>query len=337
MGDYIVEGVSPGTMIEILGVNFGGVSPRETCLMGNTGDISGFTAELRLDRADGPVIAVYSRDSATDGGWSSGADAVAATAEITTEVTGVHNLYLVFTQGYANFYGVSFYKEKGESSRLPEEKPAVERVNAYEDDIFVSNFGVGAGGDVISVVAGNGEDGDYIISNTGPGTIIEILGVTFGEFSPTRANLIGNTGHDAGFVIELRLDRADGPLVGVFQRDTPTDGGWSSGADKTAASFEVADTITGVHNLYLVYTAGYLNFYGISFEIDDPQAGDAEEEEAAEIPRVVGMDAQTADRPRWLLPVCIGGGVVLAAGIAAGIVVGIVLKRKGKRGPKNAG
>ncbi len=334
-GGYVLQDMTPGTIIEILGVNFGTISPKEVILMGNTGHNDGFDFELRLDSAGGPVVGHLTRDSATSGGWSSGADQEAARLEITQEITGIHNLYLVLKSGYANFYGIAFYQEVGEADQLPPEKPAVEKVNAYEDDIFVSTVGIAVGGDVISVVKGNGEDGDYIISNTGPGTIIEVLGVSFGTYSPTTANLFGNTGHNEGFVIEMRLDRADGPLVGTFTRDTPTSGGWSSGADQIAASFSITQSITGVHNLYLVYVSGYANFYGISFE---STAIPQEEDEIIDtgIPYVIGADAEPQKFSGWILAACIGGGVVVLAGVVTTVVI-LVKKNKKKGLPKGDG
>ncbi len=332
MGDYIVENVGPDTIIEILGVDFGTDAPKEATIMANTGAPEGFRAEIRLDGADGPVIGVLSRSGATDGGWSSGVTSVAATAAIDTEVTGVHNIYIYFTSGYCNFYGVTFYRTADESDRVPAVKDPVPKVDAYEDDICVYNVGVGAGGDVISVVAGNGTDGDYIISDTGPGTIIEILGVQFGDISPVRALLLGNTGHNEGFVIELRVDRADGEVLGVFSRSTPTDGGWSSGADQVASSFELTSKLTGVHNLYLVYVDGYANFYGVSFE-----APAEEKEEVIKIPYVDPIaDNDSNGTPGNgsmgfpVVAVAIGAAVIVAGGAAIAAV--LVLRRRKPRG-----
>ena len=332
MGDYIVENVGPDTIIEILGVDFGSDSPKEATIMANTGASEGFRAEIRLDGADGPVIGVLSRSGATDGGWSSGVTSVAATAAIDTEVTGVHNIYIYFTSGYCNFYGVTFYRTADESDRVPAVKEPVPKVDAYEDDICVYNVGIGAGGDVISVVAGNGTDGDYIISDTGPGTIIEILGVQFGDVSPVRALLLGNTGHNEGFVIELRMDSADGEVLGVFSRSTPTDGGWSSGADQVASSFELTSKLTGVHNLYLVYVDGYANFYGVSFE-----APAEEKDEVIKIPYVDPIADNDSNGTLGngskgfpVVAVAIGAAVVVAGGAVIAAV--LVLRRRKPRG-----
>ena len=334
LGEYIVDTTGAGTVIEVLGVNFS-QQPGFAYFHGNTGNETGFCIELHLDSKDGPLIGTFERPDATAGGWSTGVESIAAQFEITESVTGAHNLYLVFASGSANFYGITFSGVGNDLTALPPAKPAEKKVTAYADGgLLVQYFGVAVenSGDIISVVRKPGLDEEYLISGTGTDTIIEFLGLDFDVYGPIRAHLMGNTGMEEGLDVELRLDSADGELIGTFHRDGPTDGGWSSGVENVMASIDITQNITGVHNMYLVFKRGAGNIYGLMF--DPPEDPNDTTTTESIIPyEMLVQDANTpggdgGSKPvwPWIVGICAG---VVAVGAAVTLLI-VFQKKKGK-------
>ena len=261
-GGYVIEGTGIGTTIKIAGVDFGETGAVKAAFLGNTGVENGFAAELRLDAADGTLLGTFERTTATEQGWGGGADQAAAEVELDPAVTGVHDVYVVFTRDAANFFGVTFTEGAGEPV---DPEPVEKQVDAYvAGGITVQTYGT-AGTGILTVESGTGTDGGYVIEGTGIGTTIKIAGVDFGETGAVKAAFLGNTGVENGFAAELRLDAADGTLLGTFERTTATEQGWGGGADQAAAEVELDPAVTGVHDVYIVITRDAANFFGVTF------------------------------------------------------------------------
>ena len=147
---------------------------------------------------------------------------------------------------------------------------AEQGLDAYaENGLRVLEWGINATQPYITV-SGAGRDGGYVVENTAPGTTVQIRSVAFGDLGAARAHLYGNSGMEDGYTIELRADSPSGVLLCTFDSDRPTDGGWSEGADRVAASASLSTPVTGVRTLYLVYVRGSFNFFGLSFEEERP-------------------------------------------------------------------
>ena len=106
---------------------------------------------------------------------------------------------------------------------------------------------------------------DYLVSNFHSGSKIRIDKLDFGSDGPKSVAICGNTGNETGMTVEMRLDSADGALVGTFVRGNATSDGWSGGIDLAAASFDIQQKITGVHTIYLIITGGGMNFRALAF------------------------------------------------------------------------
>jgi hypothetical protein len=94
--------IAPGDHFYFDDVDFGAVAPARLDARVASGASSG-TAELRLDRVDGPVIARLA--IAPTGGWTRW---VTRSASVGATATGRHRLYWVFTGPGGDFVNVSW-------------------------------------------------------------------------------------------------------------------------------------------------------------------------------------------------------------------------------------
>ncbi|HIW74782.1 MAG TPA: carbohydrate-binding protein, partial [Firmicutes bacterium] len=106
----------------------------------------------------------------------------------------------------------------------------------------------------------------YCVTGITENSVMRLDGVDFGDPGPAKAYLRANTGNETGFTMEVRLDSADGALLGTFTRTGPTEEGWTSGTDQVSAEFEITEEATGVHTLYFVNKTGAMNFFGVHFD-----------------------------------------------------------------------
>ena len=159
-----------------------------------------------------------------------------------------------------------------------------ESVNAYNpDEMRVLWFGTG-----VSWIEGSGKNlyfpspetnnDSYCTGNITTGTVLKILNVDFDTGDPVAVFMRGNTGLQSGFSAEVRLDSTNGPLLATLGRSNATAGGWGSGVEEIAAQASVSAAVSGMHTLYIIFTSGSMNFYGLHFEKSTVQNGDINED-----------------------------------------------------------
>jgi hypothetical protein len=105
-GGVDVGWIANGDWLKYARVDFGSSSPRQFAARLASGAAAGVSGAIRarLDSATGPVIAEI--DFANNGGWQQWQT---VPANITGSATGVHDLYLTFSGGSADFVNINWF------------------------------------------------------------------------------------------------------------------------------------------------------------------------------------------------------------------------------------
>jgi hypothetical protein len=191
------------------------------------GGVAG-TIQIRAGSPTGTVLGTCTV-AGTDG-WQTW---VTETCLITNTVTGLQNIYLVYTGGY-NVQWFSFQAGA----------PLVHQVEAASDNSenSIQTESSAEGGLDVGFIS----NGSYTVYNQ-----INLTGVTSFD---ARVASDGNGGN-----IQVRLDSPTGTLVGSCT--VPDTGGWQNWVTETCS---VSPT-SGFHNVYLVYTGGAGNLFNIEW------------------------------------------------------------------------
>lgn len=89
------------------------------------------------------------------------------------------------------------------------------------------------------------EPGNMVVTAVDDGDSIEVKNVDFGKRGAARFAAAVASDHHAGGIIELRLDRADGPLIGSLAIPSG-EGPWKTHSTDVAGA-------SGVHDLFLIF------------------------------------------------------------------------------------
>ncbi|WP_274651434.1 carbohydrate-binding protein [Paenibacillus humicola] len=229
-GTLQLAGIQPGYYAVYRSVDFGsagaaGVIARAASATG------GGNIEIRLDSLDGPLAGTVNVQGT--GSWNTFTDAVTAFKDgqgNPAKITGVHDVYLVFTKTNDTYlFNLNWFKFTASD---PSRTDAYARLKA-------GNYDDGKGFQV------NKDQGD--LESIQDGAYAMYKGIDFGAGAP------GVTVHAAsggeGGRVEIRLDAPDGPLAGTI--GIPATGGE---ADWLEIMGTVDDKLaSGVHDVYLVF------------------------------------------------------------------------------------
>ncbi len=223
-----IGNVQAGDYVRYDGFDFGiGAKSFDIALSSNT---NGGTVEVRLGSLTGELVG-----TASIGGTGSWNAFQVVSVNLTREVTGVEDLYLVFTGGGGSLVDVDWFKFKAEA--IPGIGQDLDvRVEAENYDAH-QGVGIYPGGTGQKI--GNIQSGDWV----------QYANFDFGTgASGYEIELSSNT---TGGTVEFRLDSVTGQLIGsVTQTGT---GNWNSFVTR-GENFAVQPD--GVHDLYLVFVGG---------------------------------------------------------------------------------
>ncbi|MCY9698369.1 carbohydrate-binding protein [Paenibacillus alginolyticus] len=237
---FIMEGSIEGTL-QLGGIQPGHYAAYKNVDFGSTG-AAGFIAraasgtgggniEVRLDSLNGAKVGTLNVTGT--GGWNNYSDAVTVLKDDQgnpSTVTGIHDLYLVFTKTQDQYlFNLNWFKF---TTTDPTKTDAYTRLKAGNYD---SSSGLSKNADWGFV--------DGIKNNA----YASYKGIDFGT------GAAGVTAHvtsgNQGGTIEVKLDSLDGPTAGVIE--IPALGSWDNWVDIMAT---IDDTkAVGVHDVYLVF------------------------------------------------------------------------------------
>lgn len=189
-------------------------------------DTNGGDIEIRIDGVNGTLLGALSVNNT--GGWQSW-----ITKETTiSNVTGIHNLYLVFTGGSGGLMNINWITFT-DSSLTIDAFSQIEIEN-YDGQSGIQIESCSEGGSNIGWI----DHGDHASYNN----------VDFGSsVSIFKARVASDS---LGGNIEVRIDGINGKLLGFMIVNNT--GGWQSWITQEIN----IDNVNGIHDLYLVFTGG---------------------------------------------------------------------------------
>ncbi len=206
---------------------------------------SGGTIEIRLDNATGTVLGTISVSNT--GGWQNW---VTESSSI-NNVSGTHDVYLVFIGGVGSLLNINWLQFTASSSC-----PEFETIQAEAYDAM-SGLSVSAGTDIDNTTKVSlAHNGDWAVYNDIDLTCATTIGVR------TTSVRTGN--------IEIRLDGIDGQLIGTVA--TPNTGNWGNWVTTNTS----ISSVTGTYDVYFVFKGGTgslmnFNWFEFSESQDDKQ------------------------------------------------------------------
>ncbi|MUG65241.1 carbohydrate-binding protein [Paenibacillus campinasensis] len=239
---FVLEGSAEGTL-QLGGIQAGHFAAYKNVDFGSDGatgfiaraasGTSGGNIEVRLDALDGPLVGNVRVEGT--GGWHHFIDAVAVLKDEQgnpVTVTGTHDVYLVFTEAddeyLFNLNWLRFTKTD------PTQTHAYAKLRADGLD----------GSSGLSVNAEHG-----YLEGIADGAHALYRGIDFGSDSGAAGvTMRVASGHQGG-TIEVKLDRLDGPSVGVVQ--VPALGDWDQWVELMAVIDH--EQAVGIHDVYLVF------------------------------------------------------------------------------------
>lgn len=195
---------------------------------------SGGSIEVRLDSATGTLAATCAVPGT--GGWQNWTTVTCATSNI----TGVHTLYLKFTGGAGNLFNVLWFKF---ASAVVFNQIEAESYSAMSGIQTESTSDTGGGQNVGFI-----DNGDYLSFNN----------INFGSGGATSVQMRVASAASGGNV-EVRLDSLTGTLAGTCA--VPGTGGWQNWTTVNCA----VSAITGTHTIFLKFTGGAGNLMNINW------------------------------------------------------------------------
>ncbi len=237
-----ISNFGDGATVTIVGVdltNIGAVT-----IVGNSGAANGVKVEMRLDSEVGQLLGTFTADGLPEDGWGKTPWDL-STIEI-AEVSGVQTICLVSVGGGMNMTAMKFEAKAVEEA--PVEALAMGTVS-------VKDFGgrLTAGG-----IAKN--EGEYV-SSFGDGATVTIKGIDLTGVG--TATIVGNSGAANGVKVEMRLDDANGKLIGTFTADGLPEDGWGK-APWDLSTIEIEE-VSGVQTICLVSVGGGMNMTAMKF------------------------------------------------------------------------
>ncbi len=226
-----VTGINNGDWVAVGNADFG-TEGAET-FKANVASTVGGKIEIRLDSATGTLVGTLNV------GATGGAQTWKEVETTISKVTGVHNVYLVFTgTGTSNLFNVDYWQFTA---------PAKQRsaFSQIEAESYNNQSGIQT---ETCTDTGEGQDVGYIEN----GDYVAYKKIDFGNGAASfEARVASETN---GGNIELRLDSPTGTLIGTCA--VPGTGDWQTW---TTESCDVSK-VTGEHDLYMVFTgeSGYL-------------------------------------------------------------------------------
>jgi alpha-L-fucosidase 2 len=191
------------------------------------GGVAG-TIQIRAGSPTGTVLGTCT--VAGTGGWQTW---ITETCLLTNTITGLQNIYLVYTGGY----NVEWFSLQAGAPLLHQVEAA-----SYNSENSIQTENNSEGGLDVGYIS----NGSYTVYNQ-----INLTGVT--SFDARVAS------NGAGGDIQVRLDSPTGTLVGTCV--VPDTAGWQTWVTETCS---ITPT-SGFHNIYLVYTGGAGNLFNVEW------------------------------------------------------------------------
>jgi hypothetical protein len=229
----IVGYLDAGDYLHYRALDFGVGAKSLSLLVAVPPTAAGKKIEVRLDGKSGALVGALTVQDT--GSWST---FKAQAINLSTTITGVHDLYFVMSGGadVANIDSFTFSTQSivVEPPPVPAERSAYTTIQA---ESYTTQFG----SQVMGGTVGYLDAGDYLH--------FKAVGFDDGAKSVSFEVAVPSTA--AGKKIEVRLDSKTGTLVGSLT--VQNTGGWSA---YTSQAINLTTTITGVRDLYLVMASG---------------------------------------------------------------------------------
>jgi len=195
----------------------------------------------------------------TTGGWNDKWTNMKAFLFDGINVTGKHDVYIVFKQADRGRVSAISFTEKDGTETEPQVRSAYDKTFNPADDSNFYCLAYVANGKCLTTKSGNGV-----------GTFFYFHKIDFGKdgLGGIVLNAASNDPVGGKVLLDVRVDSVNGRSIGNITAAT-TDG-W---AENNARNFDAADVakVTGVHDVYfVVQNALNVNLYGVSFKKADP-------------------------------------------------------------------
>ncbi len=185
---------------------------------------SGGTIEVRIDSVSGTLIGTL--NVGNTGSWQTW---TTVSGNI-NNVTGVHDVYLVFTGGSGLLINLTWFE-------FNENQVSCPTFSTIEAEAYDDMLGV--------VVGSSGEGGQKILTTDGDWARYDDIDLTCATGIDARVASL-----TSGGTIEVRIDSVSGTLIGTL--NVGNTGSWQTW---TTVSGNI-NNVTGVHDVYLVFTGG---------------------------------------------------------------------------------
>ena len=214
-----VSSLDPGDWVSFKKIDFGSGASHFVGRIAVHPDFAGSSVEVRIDRVDGPVVATLKTQATVDF-----FNFTEQMAELTERPQGVHDVYLTFAGGKSvcNIDWIKFIR----TPRL-----GFQEIDAQSYDLLKGVTDRAAWLEFI-------DEGD----------VIRFSGIDFEQGASSVKLRMAVPEKDAGKTLEVRIDRADGPMIASIVA-TAT-GSWHDFATHQAA-FDAP--VTGVHDVFLTF------------------------------------------------------------------------------------
>jgi hypothetical protein len=274
----IVGYLDSGDYLHYRALDFGAGAKSLSLLVAVPPTEAGKKIEVRLDGKTGALVGSLTVQDT--GSWST---FKAQAINLSTTVTGIHDLYLVMSDG-ADVANIDSFMFSSESLVVVEPPPPTipaER-SAYAT-IQAESYSTQSGSQVMGGTVGYLDAGDYLH--------FKAVGFDDGAKSVSFAVAVPST--EAGKKIEVRLDSKTGALVGSLV--VQNTGDWSAYASQ---AINLTTTVTGVRDLYLVM-AGGANVANIDSLVFSKQTVSTSTPEPTPEPTSAPTPTPTTGTKRW--------------------------------------
>ena len=218
-GDH-VGFLSADTWLKYENVDFGPGANWFSASVTVSDQLAGNTIEVRLRDPRGPILAALPVEST--GGWGNFTSQVAPM----TSIAGVHDIYLTFSGG-DSVADLAWFK----FTRTPRDATATLPAHSYD-----ATFGA--------------RDHRDSVGSLDEGHWLRFGGLDFGPGVSSFTADLAVPQQYAGKIIEVRLERPDGPIIGELR--TRATGGWDNPRPQTTS----LRPTSGIHDVYLTFRGG---------------------------------------------------------------------------------